>query len=243
MESAERQHIVIVEDDREISDLVAGFLEQHGMRATVVRDGHGLDAVLAVDRADLAVIDIMLPGEDGLAICRRLRGNSRLPIVMLTALGGEADRVVGLELGADDYISKPFSPRELLARVRAVLRRSAEAAPEPGRRPVLLFDGWRLDLAQRRLAAPDGAQVALTSVTFDLLVAFCQNARQVLSRERLIELTHGGSRLDRSIDIQVSRLRRKIEPNPQAPNLIRTVRSGGYFFAAEVVEADRAEGG
>ena len=243
METDNRQHIVIVEDDREISDLVAGFLETHGMRTTVVRDGVGLDAALADGRVDLAVIDVMLPGEDGLAICRRLRAVSRLPIVMLTALGSETDRVVGLELGADDYLTKPFSPRELLARLRAVLRRSAAAAPEPARKPVLRFDGWRLDLAKRHLAAPDGAQVRLTSVTFDLLVVFCQNPRQVLSRERLLDLTHGGTRLDRSIDIQVSRLRRKIEANPQAPSLIKTVRSGGYFFTAEVVAVDGADAG
>jgi two-component system OmpR family response regulator len=180
----------------------------------------------------------MLPGENGLELCRRLRVESNVPVIMLTALGEETERIVGLEMGADDYVAKPFSQRELLARIRAVLRR-ASSLPHDARSVasgVISFAGWRLDAAKRQLQAPDGTLVMLTSGEFDLLVTLCQHPQRVLSREQLLDLTVGRAAdlFDRSIDIRISRLRRKIEQDPKNPKIITTVRSGGYFFAAEV---------
>jgi two-component system OmpR family response regulator len=179
----------------------------------------------------------MLPGEDGLSICRRLRAASTVPILMLSALGTETDRVVGLEMGADDYLPKPFSTRELLARVRAVLRRGHLVADESSRETDgFWFDGWKLDLATRQLTSPDGLRLPLTSGEFNLLAVFCRHARKVLSRDQLLDLVHGraANLFDRSIDIQVSRLRRKIESDPKDPLLIKTVRFGGYMFTPGV---------
>jgi two-component system OmpR family response regulator len=232
-------HLLLVEDDPEISVMLAGFLAEHGFRVTRAADGRALDRAMANDKVDFVVLDIMLPGEDGLSICRRLRSTSAVPILMLTALGAETDRVVGLEMGADDYLTKPFSSRELLARVRAVLRRGTmqEAASIESTNTSVIFEGWRMDLATRQLHSPDGLRVALTSGEFNLLAVFCQNARRVLSRDRLLDLLHGRAAVmfDRSIDIQVSRLRRKIEPDPRDPTLIKTVRYGGYVFTPQVL--------
>jgi two-component system OmpR family response regulator len=234
-------HCLVVEDDREISDLVSRFLVKHGIRVSVAANGRAMDRILAESRIDIVVLDIMLPGEDGLSLCRRVRGESSVPIIMLTALGDEMDRILGLEMGADDYIAKPFNSRELLARIRAVLRRvqTLPEAPFPAKSNALTFDGWRVDLGMRQLHAPDGASVMLTSGEFDLLVAFCQHPHRVLTRDQLLDLTLGRSAkvFDRSVDIRISRLRRKIEPDPKQPTFITTVRSGGYFFAAQVSAA------
>ena len=230
-------HIALVEDDPEIGTMLARFLGEHGFRVSRASDGRGLDRIMAGSPVDLVVLDIMLPGEDGLAICRRLRGKSAVPIVMLTALGTETDRIVGLEMGADDYLPKPFSPRELLARIRAVLRRGQLSELAHSEKPVtMIFEGWRLDTATRQLFDPNNVRVPLTSGEFSMLVVFCQHSRKVLSREQLLDLLHGRAAavFDRSIDIQVSRLRRKIEPDPKEPTFIKTVRYGGYTFTPKV---------
>lgn len=232
-------HILFVEDDAEIRSLVADFLGQNGYRVSVARDARELDRILEVGRADLIILDIMLPKEDGLSLCRRIRVNSNVPIIMLTARGSEVDRVVGLEMGADDYLTKPFSTHELLARIRALLRRAnmTSRTPRDMRAARLSFSGWKLDLGTRRLQSADGAAVPLTSGEFELLVAFCEHPGRVLTREQLLDLTRGraAALFDRSIDIQVSRLRRKIEDDPKDPLIIQTVRAGGYIFTAEVV--------
>jgi two-component system OmpR family response regulator len=230
-------HILFVEDDADIRSLVADFLTQNGYRMSVAREGRELDRTLEVSRIDLLILDLMLPKEDGLSLCRRIRATSDIPIIMLTARDSEIDRVVGLEMGADDYLTKPFSTHELLARIRALLRRANLArAPREHRPASLSFSGWKLDLGARRLQSADGAAVPLTGGEFELLVAFCEHPRRTLTREQLLDLTRGraAALFDRSIDIQVSRLRRKIEENPKDPVLIQTVRSGGYIFAAEV---------
>jgi two-component system OmpR family response regulator len=230
-------HILFVEDDADIRSLVADFLSQNGYRMSLARDGRELDRALEVSRIDLLILDIMLPKEDGLSMCRRIRAMSDVPIIMLTARGSEIDRVVGLEMGADDYLTKPFGTHELLARIRALLRRAnLTRAPREQRAATLVFAGWKLDLGARRLQSVDGAAVPLTGGEFELLVAFCQHPRRILTREQLLDLTQGraAALFDRSIDIQVSRLRRKIEENPKDPVLIQTVRSGGYILAAEV---------
>lgn len=231
-------HLLVVDDDREIRDLLSRFLVKHGYRVSIARDAREARRAIADARLDLVILDIMLPGEDGLALCRWLRADSKLPVIMLTAMGEETDRIVGLEMGADDYLPKPFNPRELLARIKAVLRRARQPGPSAGDGQVmhLLFAGYRLDLARRRLAASDGAGVPLSSGEFDLLVAFAEHPQRVLSRDQLLDLTRGRNAVpfDRSVDIQVSRLRRKIEVDPKQPALIGTVRGGGYIFTAPV---------
>jgi two-component system OmpR family response regulator len=240
-------HILIVDDDREIRDLLARFLNKHGLRVTTAADGREMHRVLDGSRIDLIVLDLMLPGEDGLTLCRNLRARSAVPIIMLTAMGEETDRIVGLEMGADDYLAKPFNPRELLARIKAVLRR-AEQAPAPGPvegGAVLEFAGWALDLDRRELQRPDGVLVPLSSGEYELLAAFATHPGRVLSRDQLLDLARGreAQPFDRSIDVQVSRLRRKIEADPQEPALIKTVRNGGYTFTPSVRRRDRREGG
>ncbi len=229
------QHILIVDDDRELRGLLTEFLTRHGFRVHAAADGKTMAKLLEAGRFDLIVLDLMLPGEDGLALCRRLRAAFSLPVIMLTALADETDRIVGLEMGADDYVVKPFNPRELLARIKAVLRRSgAVAARREGK--TLAFDGWRLDLARRELHSPEGVLMPLTGGEFDLLAAFAEHPQRVLSRDQLLDLTRGrsASAYDRSIDVQLSRLRRKIEADPNDPALIKTVRGGGYLFAPRV---------
>lgn len=230
-------HLLVVDDDREIRTLISQFLTKHGYRVTAVRDGAEMMKALEASRVDLIVLDLMLPGEDGLSLCRRLRAVSAVPIVMLTAMGEETDRIVGLEMGADDYLAKPFSPRELLARVKAVLRRVSvpQAAGGDGAK-ALRFEGWSLDMAKRELRSPDGVLVQLSAGEFDLLVAFVEHPQRVLTRDQLLDLARGRAAVpfDRSIDVQVSRLRRKIEPDPAEPTLIKTVRGGGYLFTPAV---------
>jgi two-component system, OmpR family, response regulator len=233
-------HVLFVEDDPEIRGLVADLLRHSGFRVTVAQDGEEMDRELSGgDQVDLLILDIMLPKEDGLSLCRRVRASGNLPVIMLTARGSEIDRVVGLEIGADDYLTKPFSSHELVARIRALLRRSQYAAEEPrsSRRAALTFSDWRLDLVGRRLYSHDGMRVPLTGGEFELLVAFCEHPNKVLTRDQLLDFTTRGrvpGAIDRSIDIQVSRLRRKIEKDPKDPVLIQTVRSGGYILTAEV---------
>ena len=230
--------VLIVEDDPDISALVARYLGDNGFEAEVARDGVAMDARMASRRPDLIVLDINLPGEDGLSLCLRLRNAGGPPVIMVTAKGEDVDRILGLEMGADDYLPKPFNPRELLARIRAVLRRQggAEAPTAAGPSRILRFAGWTVDRGARRLTDPDGARVALTSAEFDLLSTFCDHPGRVLSRERLLDLTQGPGSLsqDRSVDIVVSRLRLKIEKNPREPDFVQTVRSSGYIFSPAV---------
>jgi two-component system OmpR family response regulator len=236
-------HLLLVEDDPEISGMLSRFMLDHGFRVSRAEDGRAADRVLATSKIDLIVLDLMLPGEDGLSICRRLRTGSSVPILMLSALGTETDRVVGLEMGADDYLPKPFSTRELLARVRAVLRRGHPMGENTQRdADGFCFDGWKLDLLTRQLTSPDGLRLPLTSGEFNLLTVFCRHARRVLSRDQLLDLVHGraATLFDRSIDIQVSRLRRKIEADPKDPTLIKTVRFGGYMFTPGVAPLQSA---
>ncbi len=233
-------HILVVDDDRQIRASIGRFLTGNGLRVTQATDTAAMFTALERGRFDLIVLDVMMPGEDGLSACRRLRGTSNIPIVLLTAMSDETDRIVGLELGADDYVCKPFSPRELLARIRAILRR---AGAEPDERPAassLVFEGWQLDRIRRTLRDPQGSLVELTAGEYDLLIAFAEHPQHVLTRDQLLDLTRGrvSGPFDRSIDVQVSRLRRKIEADPQQPELIKTVRSGGYIFCSEVAEGD-----
>lgn len=231
-------HILIVDDNREIRDLVSRALVKEGFRISVAADGRAMRNVMTDARIDLIILDLMLPGEDGLSLCRALRTESRVPIIMLTAKGDEIDRVVGLELGADDYIAKPFGSRELIARIRAVLRRSHNdgsadrAAPPAGYH----FDRWRLDTGKRELFRADGVTVPLSTGEYDLLVALVERPQRVLSRDQLLDLARGraANAFDRSIDTQVSRLRKKLELNANDPKIIKTVWGGGYMFAVEV---------
>ena len=242
-------NILVVEDDRETRTLIAKYLRNNSCNVTAVSDGREMSRAMADHRVDLIILDVMLPGEDGLSLCRKVRSEAQTPIIMLTARGEDVDRIVGLEMGADDYLPKPFNPRELLARINAVLRRqaSAQAASSIEGASTLAFEGWRIDLRLRELRNPEGARVAVTSAEFDLLRTFCERPGRVLSRDSLLDLTQGrntGS-FERSIDVLVSRIRRKIEPDPMEPTMIKTVRSGGYMFTPRVeaisVEAIRVE--
>jgi two-component system OmpR family response regulator len=236
-------HILLVDDDREIRVLLSRYLAGQGYRTTTVADGHEMREALAGHAIDLIVLDLMLPGEDGLALCRWVRAQSNVPVIMLTARGEEIDRIVGLEMGADDYLPKPFNPRELVARIKAVLRRAdrpsgglASGGKPRNQGEILVFAGWRLDVGARRLTAPDGVLVPLSAGEFGLLAAFTSHPQRVLSRDYLLDLAKGreAQPFDRSIDVQVSRLRRKIEKDPSNPQLITTVRGGGYMFTAPV---------
>jgi two-component system OmpR family response regulator len=231
-------HILIVDDDRGTRDLLREFLERHGLHVSVARDGEEMQSILKSTTIDLLVLDVMLPGRSGLEICRDIRARSRMPIIMLTAVTETVDRVVGLEMGADDYVPKPFDPRELLARVRAVLRRPPmEGASKRSEPRTYRFAGWTLDCARRRLIAPGDVRVELTTAEFNLLQALVRSAQHVLSREQLMDLAGGDGTMsyDRSVDILVSRLRRKMEDDPRAPKLILTVRGGGYQFVPDTV--------
>ncbi|HIJ64026.1 MAG TPA: response regulator [Rhodospirillaceae bacterium] len=230
-------HILVVDDDREIRDLLARFLIKHGLKVSTARDGKEMAKTMERSSIDLLVLDLMLPGEDGLSLIRKLRATSTIPVIMLTAMGEDADRIVGLEMGADDYLPKPFNPRELLARIKAVLRRINPPRPAGAAvGDIARFDGWTLELGPRRLLSQDGAEVELSTGEYELLHAFITHPRRVLSRDQLLDLARGRSAVpfDRSIDIQVMRLRRKIEADPKEPRLIKTVRGGGYIFAAEI---------
>jgi two-component system, OmpR family, response regulator len=231
-------HILLVEDDAEIARMLRQVLSENGFTASWVPSAAEMEPVLARGDIDLVVLDVMLPGEDGFSVCRRLRATSGIPIIMLTALGEDVNRIVGLEIGADDYVTKPFNSRELVARIRALLRRSYDTPLSHKRPRAFRFAGWLIDPTARLLRNPEDVQVAMTSAEFDLLLAFCRNPGQVLSRERLLALTHAGSAgpIERSIDVHVSRIRQKIEPDPHDPNFIKTVRLAGYVFTPAVKE-------
>ena len=233
-------HILVVDDHSEIRDLLKRFLEQHGMRVSCARDGKEMKRLLDEREFDLLVLDLMMPGEDGLTLCRELRVKSRLPIIMLTAMGEETDRIIGLEMGADDYLSKPFNPRELLARIKAVMRRTqAEIQPVPeALARDLRFDRWLLDVNRRELVDEEGVGMSLSTAEFDLLKVFLERPQRVLSRDQLLDLARGREAVafDRAIDTLVSRLRRKLERDPKNPELIKTIWGGGYLFAADVTQ-------
>ncbi len=229
--------ILIVEDDAEIRKLVTRYLEENEMRVLQASNGHDMDHRLAEANVHLILLDLMLPGEDGLSICRRLRATSQIPIIMVTAQKDDIERVVGLEMGADDYVTKPFNPRELLARIRAVLRRHSLSTPHVSTNVSRFeFAGWQLDIGLRRLHNPQGARVSLTGAELELLLVFCERPGRVLSRDALIELTRGrqANPEERSVDILVSRLRQKMEKNPRDPELLQTLRSSGYIFTPDV---------
>jgi two-component system OmpR family response regulator len=238
-------YVLIVEDDRPIAALLMTTLERAGFRTRAVHDGKAMDKVFDSENPDLMLLDVMLPGEDGLSIARRMFAKRRCPIIMLTAMGEETDRVVGLELGADDYIVKPFSARELVARIRAVLRRAAGVGvPTPAEEMrVYRFAGWTLATVSWQLTGPDGEAADLTGAEFDLLAVFCERPREILSRSQLMRLTHNRGVVtdDRSIDTLVSRIRRKIEFDPAQPKLLKTVRLGGYQFTPSVVAEQVAD--
>jgi two-component system OmpR family response regulator len=233
-----QHHILVVEDDQELSKLLVRYLRTNGYRVTSAPDGRDFDRLLADHRFDLVVLDIMLPGEDGLSLCRRARAVSSVPLIIVSAKGEELDRIVGLEIGADDYLAKPFNPRELLARIKAVLRRTHDSGA-PSRETTVRyyrFLGWMLDVIHRTLVDATGARVAITSAEFDLLLVFCERPGRVLTREQIIDLTQGRafSPFERSVDILVSRLRAKIKTGPDHPSTIVTVRSSGYQFTPDV---------
>lgn len=231
-------HLLIVDDDLEVLDLLRKFFVQQGYVVDVATDGVALWAALERQMPDLIILDLMMPGENGLTLCQRLRQQYSMPVIMLTAMGELSDRVVGLEMGADDYVSKPFDARELLARVRAVLRRVGEVRPLTGQvpHPLIKFCDWQLDLTRRELRSPDQVMIPLSAGEFDLLLVFVEHPQRILTRELLLDLARGRTHeaFDRSIDVQVSRLRRKLEIDSKRPEMIRTVRNGGYLFTPSV---------
>lgn len=232
-------HLLIVDDDEDILSLLTKFFRKHFHAVTVVTGGAAMFAALEERSIDLVILDLMLRGEDGLSLCRRLRTVSQVPVIMLTAMADHTERVVGLEVGADDYLTKPFDQRELLARVKAVLRRTSTngtRATPAETRPALCFANWRLDVARRELRSENNTLVVLSGGEFDLLLAFAEHPQRVLSRDQLLDLSRGAAHAayDRSIDVQVSRLRYKLEADPKNPALIRTVRNGGYIFLPNV---------
>jgi len=237
----ERQdHALVVDDDAEIRGLLAEYLARQGFRVSLARDGREMRQVLDQGRPDIVVLDVMLPGEDGLALCRDLRARSNLPVIMLTARGEELDRIIGIEMGADDYLAKPFNPRELLARMKSILRRSRALPAARGEGKRLRFAGWTLDTSARHLIAADGVVVALSGTEFRLLSVFVEHPNRVLDRNQLMDLTLGreATPLDRSIDVQVSRLRQRLQDDAREPRIIKTVRNGGYVLAASVERLD-----
>lgn len=228
--------ILVVDDDAETLGLVADYLGQFGYEVAVARDGSEMAAAIELRQPILIVLDLMLPGEDGLALCRRLRAESDVPVIMLTARGDDIDRIIGIEMGADDYLAKPFNPRELLARIRSVLRRTRGPSAAAGRTRRFRFAGWTLDCVARHLVDPAGVVVPLSGAQFRLLGAFVEQPQCVLDRDRLLDVTRGISAeaFDRSIDVQVSRLRQILRDDGRAPRIIKTVRNGGYVLAATV---------
>ncbi len=231
-------HILVVDDDREIRDLLGKFLERQRLRVTTARDGKEARRAFTNGHFQLVVLDLMLPGESGMELARWLRTETKVPIIMLTAMAEETDRIIGLEFGADDYVTKPFNPRELLARIRAVLRRTGDAeerAADHGAK-AYNFSGWVLETARRRLLDPSGVEVALTGGEYDLLVALLDRPNRVLTRDMLLDLLRGrqAGPFDRAIDVAVSRLRRKLEDDGRNSQLIKTVRGGGYVLSTPV---------
>jgi two-component system OmpR family response regulator len=233
-------HVLVVDDDAEIRALLGEYLERNGFRVSLATDGREMRRALDASRPDIVVLDVMLPREDGLALCRDLRAQSSLPVIMLTAKVEEVDRIIGLEMGADDYLPKPFNPRELLARIKSILRRTRALPPaRPDVRRVR-FAGWLLDLAARQLVSPDGVVTALSSAEYRLLAVFVEHPNRVLHRNQLMDLALGrdATPFDRSIDVQVSRLRMRLRDDAREPRIIKTVRSEGYLLAAQVERLD-----
>ena len=231
-------HILIVDDDRELRALLSEYLQKQGYRVTAVGDGKAMRAALNTSKPDAIVLDVMLPGEDGFSLCRDVRARSQTPIIMLTARGDETDRVVGLELGADDYVPKPYSPRELVARIKSVLRR-ARSLPDnmqPEKPACYRFAGWALDTMTRNLTSPEGVVVALSGTEFRLMRLFLEHPNTVLTRDQLVELmlARDAGAYDRAIDVQVSRLRQRLGEGAREPSIIKTVRGQGYVLAAAV---------
>jgi two-component system, OmpR family, response regulator len=233
----DQAHILVVDDDRDVRVALAEYLRRREFRVTVASGSREMDGMLATANPDLIVLDIMMPGEDGLSVCRRLQETNEIPIILLTALADHTDRIVGLELGADDYVTKPFDPRELVARVKSVLRRS-RMLPRKQRqsRGLVRFDRWRFDFARKELLGDDEVVVRLSSGEHLLLVSMIEHAGLALTRDQLLELTRGREArvFDRSIDNQISRLRRKVEADSKNPRIIVTQWGGGYLFAAEI---------
>ena len=240
IQKEELPHILVVDDDKEIRDLLGKFLSQYNFQVALAQDGKEMFTILNDKAIDLIILDVMLPGEDGFGLCRKLRSQYATPIIMLTAVSEDTDRIVGLELGADDYISKPFNPRELLARIKAILRRMQERQQNEKIDTEKLqkhsFSGWVLNEGTRRLTDPNNVEVNLSAGEYELLLAFLYKPRRVLNRDQLMDFTKQREAMpfDRSIDVQISRLRHKIEVDPKEPELIKTVRGGGYMFTSEV---------
>ncbi len=237
----QKPHILLVDDERSIRDPLNSFLQKNGYRVTAAADADAARKALGANAIDLLILDIMMPGEDGLSLCRHVREKGDLPIILLTARSEETDRIVGLEMGADDYVVKPFSPRELVARIKTILRRAGagtarEVAP-PAR--AFVFGEWALNTDDWTLTGADGVAIPLSTADYRLLLAFLERPRQVLTRDQLLDLTQGreANPFDRAIDNQISRLRRKIEPDPKSPSLIKTVWGGGYMLSAEVTRS------
>jgi two-component system OmpR family response regulator len=242
---AQKPHILLVDDERSIRDPLGNFLQKNGYRVTAAADADAARRSLGANAIDLLILDIMMPGEDGLSLCRHVREKGDMPIILLTARSEETDRIVGLEMGADDYVVKPFSPRELVARIKAILRRAgAGATSGQGRESAapprkFLFGDWALNTDDWTLTGADGVAIPLSTADYRLLLAFLERPRQVLTRDQLLDLTQGreANPFDRAIDNQISRLRRKIEQDPKAPALIKTVWGGGYMFSVDVNRA------
>jgi two-component system OmpR family response regulator len=238
--------LLVADDDQELRELLSDFFSKHGYEVKAVKNGEEVFKALEEDSTfKLIILDVMMPGMGGVEVCRRLRQSSQIPIIMLTAVDEETDKIVSLELGADDYLAKPFNPRELLARVRALLRRAHEFANKPSDTAdetsgdLFKFSGWTLDTGLRRLISPTQTEVVLSGGTYDLLVAFLERPKRVLSRDQLLDVTKNRSfePFDRSIDVQISRLRQKLEDDPKQPQMIKTVRTGGYIFTSDVTRA------
>ena len=237
-----KDHILVVDDDPEIRRLLKAYLEKNGCQVSTAAEGNGMWTALERSRVDLIVLDLMLPGVDGLDLCRTLRARSKIPVIMLTARGDEMDRVLGLEMGADDYLAKPFSARELLARIKVVLRRARDLPVDPlADAPArLAFSGWLLDTRAQHLTTPDGVVVPLSNAEYHLLHVLVTHANRVLTRDQLLDLTQGreSGPFDRSIDVLIGRLRKRLGEDANQPTLIKTVRGRGYMFAGKVSAAN-----
>lgn len=238
-----QQHILVVDDDPDIRELLQEYLSRNGYRTSAVGEGKGMWRALEHGHIDLIVLDLMLPGDDGLELCRNLRVNSKVPVIMLTAKGDDMDRILGLEMGADDYLPKPFNPRELLARIKTVLRRSSimpwNEAEEPEHLPIC-FAGWRLDPITRHLTGEDGLVVPLSGAEYKLLNVLLAHPNRILNRDQLLDLTQGreSDPFDRSIDVLISRLRKRLGDDPKTPQIIKTVRGEGYILSVKVSKVE-----
>lgn len=241
-EIAPLKKVLLVDDEPGLREPLAEYLSGQGFAVTEADSAAAARSRLLEDRPDVALVDIMMPGEDGLSLCRHLAEAQQVPVILLTAKGEPMDRIVGLEIGADDYVTKPFEPRELVARIRSVLRRADRAAPAPEEDAAYQFEGWHLDPLKRRLTDPEGTLVPISTAEFRLLRVFLDRARQVLDRDFLLDVVQGREAhlFDRAVDNQVSRLRRKIEADSRDPHFIQTVRGGGYRFAADVTRRARS---